>query len=638
MVKLLQQILRWFFMRIENIFNVAFGDKLNPFYHLGTISFWQFWLLVGTGLYLYIFAETGINDAYQSVERITHNQWWAGGIMRSIHRYATDGMILTMILHLLRHFAYDRYRGFRSFSWLTGVALIWLVYIAGVNGFMLVWDKLAQFVVIATAEWFDVLPMFNGTLIRNFLYLESVNSRLFTLLAFVHIGAPLIVVFIMWIHVQRVPRAHINPPRPISIAVTLMFVVLALVKPILSQGGEADMSVVPTNIDFDWFELPVLALVYVTNPLHLWFWVLGLTALLFLTPWLPPKRRGAAKEQTSITFHPDHKAVTARFGETLLDAGLRQDINLPYECRNGGCGACKCTVLAGKVDPGLYQPSALSAEELAQGKVLLCCATAIDDAEIEYDASAAVKAFKEYRARVVKMEKLTYDVMRVLLKLPEGQQIPFKAGQYINIILDDGQRRAFSFANPPHEAEFVELQIRLIKGGLFTTRVFEKMKEGDEVRFEGPIGDFSLRESHRPIVFVAGATGFAPVKSMVEDAFKRGLKREIHLYWGVKQLRDLYLPKLPQQWARDHANFHFIPVLSDPAPEDVWNGRTGLVHEAILEDFPELKGHEIYACGSVRMVEAIFPFLKSHGAEDGACFSDAFTVSARSMAFQPLAK
>ena len=638
MVKLLQQVIRWFFMRIENIFNVAFGDKLNPFYHLGTISFWQFWLLVGTGLYLYIFAETGINDAYQSVERITHNQWWAGGIMRSIHRYATDGMILTMVLHLLRHFAYDRYRGFRSFSWLTGVALIWLVYIAGVNGFMLVWDKLAQFVVIATAEWFDVLPMFNGTLIRNFLYLESVNSRLFTLLAFVHIGAPLIVVFIMWIHVQRVPRAHINPPRPIAIAVSLMFVALALIKPILSQGGEADMSVVPTNIDFDWFELPVLALVYVTNPLHLWFWVLGLTALLFLTPWLPPKRRGAAQEQTRITFHPDHKAVTARFGETLLDAGLRQDINLPYECRNGGCGACKCTVLAGKVDPGLYQPSALSAEELAQGKVLLCCATAIDDVEIEYEASAAVKPFKEYSARVVKLEKLTYDVMRVLLKLPEGQQIPFKAGQYINVILDDGQRRAFSFANPPHEPEFVELQIRLMKGGLFTTHVFEQMKEGEEVRFEGPIGDFSLRESQRPIVFVAGATGFAPVKSMVEDAFERGLKREIHLYWGVKQLRDLYLPELPQQWAHDHANFHFIPVLSDPAPEDAWNGRTGMVHEAILEDFPELKGHEIYACGSVRMVEAIFPFLKSHGAEDGACFSDAFTVSARSMAFQPLAK
>lgn len=635
MVKLLQRIVRWFFMRIENVFNIAFGDKLNPFYHLGTISFWQFWLLVGSGLYLYIFADTGVHDAFDSVERITHNQWWAGGILRSIHRYATDGMILTMLLHMLRHFAYDRYRGFRSFSWLTGVALLWLVYVAGVNGFMLVWDKLAQFVVIATAEWFDILPMFNGTLIRNFLYLETVNSRLFTLLAFIHIGVPLIVAIIMWVHVQRVPRAHINPPQPIAIAVTLMFIALALVKPILSQGGEADMAVVPTNIAFDWFELPVLALVYILPPMHVWYWVLGLTALLFLIPWLPPKRLGSAKALTSITFHPDHRSVSARFDETLLDAGLRQEIDLPYECRNGGCGVCKCTVLQGRVYPGLYQPSALSAEELAQGKVLMCCATALEDAVIEYEAGAFARSFQEYTARVVKMEKLTHDVMRVLLKLPEGQQIRFKAGQYVNIILDDGQRRAFSFANPPHENEFVELQIRLMPGGRFTTHVFEQMKEGDEVHFEGPIGDFSLRESDRPIVFVAGATGFAPVKSMVEDAFKRGLKREIHLYWGVKGLKDLYLPELPTRWAREHANFHFIPVLSEATPEDQWSGRTGLVHEAILEDFPELKQHEIYACGSVKMVEAIFPFLKQHGAEDGACFSDAFSLSARSMAYQP---
>lgn len=622
-------------MRIENVFNLAFGEKLNPFYHLGTLSFWQFWLLVGSGLYLYIFADTGIDQAYLSVERITHDQWWAGGILRSIHRYATDGMILTMLLHMLRHFAYDRYRGFRSFSWLTGVALLWMVYIAGINGFMLVWDKLAQFVVIATAEWFDALPMFGGTLIRNFIYLENVGSRLFTLLAFMHIGVPLIVVVIMWVHVQRVPRAHINPPRPIAIAITLMFVALALVKPILSQGGEADMSVVPTNIEFDWFQLPVLSLVYVFDPLYLWLGVMGFTGLLALTPWLPPKRRGAAQPTTRITFRPDHKSVTARFGETLLDAGLRQDINLPYECRNGGCGVCKCTVLQGQVDPGLYQPSALSAEELSQGKVLLCSASAINDVEIEYAASTVEKAFREYAARVVKLERLTYDVMRILLKLPDDQQIGFKAGQYINIILDDGERRAFSFANPPHEPEFVELQIRLVEGGRFTTHVFEKMKEGDEIRFEGPLGDFALRESERPIVFVAGATGFAPVKSMVEDAFKRGLTRPIFLYWGVKQLRDLYLPELPKRWASEHANFHFIPVLSEPAQEDDWHGRTGLVHEAILADFPELKGHEIYACGSVKMVESIFPFLKKQGAEDGACFSDAFSVSARSMAFQP---
>jgi hypothetical protein len=154
-------------------------------------------------------------------------------------------------------------------------------------------------------------------------------------------------------------------------------------------------------------------------------------------------------------------------------------------------------------------------------------------------------------------------------------------------------------------------------------------------RFEGPLGDFSLRESERPIVFVAGATGFAPVKSMVEDAFHRGLKRPIYLYWGVRKLADLYLPDLPQRWARDHENFHFIPVLSDAGAGRQLEGRTGLVHEAILADFPDLAGKEIYACGSVKMVEAIFPSLKNQGAEEGMCFSDAFTVSARSMAFQP---
>jgi CDP-4-dehydro-6-deoxyglucose reductase len=301
-----------------------------------------------------------------------------------------------------------------------------------------------------------------------------------------------------------------------------MFLALALVKPILSQGGEADMSVVPTNIDFDWFELPVLALVYVINPMHLWYWVLGLTALLFLMPWLPPKRLGSARAQNSITFHPDHKAISARFGETLLDAGLRQDIDLPYECRNGGCGVCKCTVLQGKVDPGLYQPSALSAAELAQGKVLLCCATrprrrrdrvpgehgAENSPGVQRPRRRHGEAHRRRHARPAQAAGRAAD--------------PFKAGQYINIILEDGQRRAFSFANPPHEAEFVELQIRLMPGGRFTTHVFEAMKEGDEVRFEGPIGDFTLRESERPIVFVAGATGFAPVKSMVEDAFSAG--------------------------------------------------------------------------------------------------------------------
>ncbi|QDX81228.1 ferredoxin-NAD reductase [Denitratisoma sp. DHT3] len=639
MVKLLQSILRWFFMRAENLFNLAFGEKLNPFYHLGTITFWQFWLLVASGLYLYIFSETGVHDAYNSVEAITHHQWWAGGILRSIHRYATDGMLLTMALHLTRHFAYDRYRGFRWFSWVSGVVLIWLVYISGINGFMLVWDKLAQFVVVAVAEWFDALPIFNGTLIRNFIYEGAVNSRLFTLIAFIHIGAPLIVGFIMWIHVQRVPRAHINPPRPVALAITLMFLVLALVKPVFSQGGEANLGVVPNNLEYDWFQLPALALIYSWGPLKVWLLLWAITAIMFLTPWLPPKRRGSRQAEMTVTVHPDDKSVTARFGETLLDAGLRQDIDLPFDCRNGGCGVCKCTVLNGEVDPGLYQPNALSAEERAQGKVLMCCATALSDVEIEYAASTRRNApVRTFTVRVAQMQLLAADVMQLKLALPEGETLPFKAGQYLNMLLEDGERRSFSFASQPGQSDLIELHIRLVPGGRFTPRVFESMKVGDELRIEGPLGDFVLRESERPIVFVAGATGFAPVKSMVEDAFTRGLKRPIHLYWGVRRPQDLYMGQLAEQWAREHDNFKFIPVLSDPQPEDAWSGRTGLVHTAILHDFPSLQGHEIYACGSVRMVEAVFPHFKSQGAEDGMCFSDAFTFAASSMALQPPAE
>jgi CDP-4-dehydro-6-deoxyglucose reductase len=334
---------------------------------------------------------------------------------------------------------------------------------------MLVWDKLAQFVVIATAEWFDILPMFNGTLIRNFLYLENVNSRLFTLLAFIHIGVPLIVAIIMWVHVQRVPRAHINPPRPIAIAVTLMFLALALVKPILSQGGEADMSVVPTNIAFDWFETAGAgAGLCHRSDASL---VLGarLTALLFLIPWLPPKR-SARPRPTSITFHPDHKTVSAASTKPCSTPACARTSTCPTNAATAAAASANARCCSGKVDPGLYQPSALSAPELAQGKVLMCCATALDDVEIEYEASATAPASGIHGPRRQAGEAHPRRHARPAQAAGRPAD-PFKAGQYINIILDDGQRRAFSFANPPHEPEFVELQIRLMPGGRFTTHV-----------------------------------------------------------------------------------------------------------------------------------------------------------------------
>ena len=635
MLKFIHNTLRWFFMRVEGVFNIAFGDKLNPLYHLGTITFWQFWLVCISGLYLFLFADTGVNDAYASIEAITHDQWWAGGIMRSVHRYASDGMIITMLLHMTRHFAFDKYRGFRWFSWITGVVLIWLVYITGINGFMLVWDKLAQFVTVSTAELLDWIPIFKGVVIRNFIFEGHVNDRLFTLLAFVHLGAPLLVLMVMWIHVQRVPRAHTNPPKAIAIWVTATFLVLSLVRPVVSQGP-ANLSVEVGSIDFDWFYLPIYPLIYEWPLASLWGFLIGTSVFLYLLPWLPPKRRGSAKAELDISVHPDNRTVKARFGETILDAGLRGEINLPYECRNGGCGLCKCSVLQGEVDPGIYQPSVLSPAERAIGKVLMCCASPLTDIEIEYEPQAALTRapVKEFVGVVDNMERLSHDVMGVVIKLPEGEHISFSAGQYINILLEDGERRAFSFASAPHNAQNIELQIRLVPGGRFTTHVFEKMKVGDAIRFEGPLGDFVLRESNRPIIFVAGATGFAPVKSMVEDAFHRGLKRPIRLYWGVRQRRDFYLQHLPEQWQREHDNFKFIPVLSEAGPGDEWSGRTGLVHEAILQDFPSLAGNEIYACGSVRMVEAVFPKLKGQGAEEGMCFSDAFTISARSMAIQ----
>jgi NAD(P)H-flavin reductase/quinol-cytochrome oxidoreductase complex cytochrome b subunit/ferredoxin len=632
------------FLLVEAGFNRAFGDRLNPFYQLGAIAFFLFWIVAASGLYLYAFFKTGVADAYASVQSLTHGQWWAGGILRSVHRYASDAMVLTMLLHLLRHFAFDRFRGWRWFSWVTGVALIWLVYISGINGYMLPWDKLAQFVITASFEWLDWLPSFGGTLMRNFIYPTSVNDRLFSLLAFMHIGVPLALLLLMWVHVQRVPKASTTPSRAIRIGLGLTLLAMALVVPVTSQGGASNLAVAPGRLAFDWFFLAIYPLLYAWPLGQVWALVVAATLLLTLLPWLPPRLRlRAARREFFLNVHagesasagPAHDAqVMLREGETLLDAGLRQGLALPYECRNGGCGVCICTVLHGRVDLGAYQPSALPEAARAAGQALMCCATAREDVAIEVEefGAPAAAAPQRYVGRVERMERLAEDVMRVVVALPQGRTIAFAAGQYVNIVLDDGQYRAFSFANPPQDDTHLELHVRRIPGGRFTGHVFERMQVGDELGFEGPLGGFILRESTRPIVFVAGATGFAPVKSIVEDALRRGVRRPMWLYWGVRRRADLYLAALAESWQRDHANVHFVPVLSEPTPEDDWHGRTGLVHEAILADFPRLDGQEVYVCGSIRMVEAAVPAFIASGLAENACFSDAFTPTAAAAA------
>jgi CDP-4-dehydro-6-deoxyglucose reductase len=615
------------FLAVERGFNALFGDRLNPLYYLGALSYWMFWLVIASGLYVYAFYRTGVDTTYASVEALTHGQWYLGGVMRSVHRYASDAMVLTMLLHLVRHFVFDRYRGFRAFSWITGVALLWLVYASGVNGYMLPWDRLAQFVTTATAEWFDALPMFRGALVRNFILPENISDRFFSLLSFMHIGIPIAALVLLWVHTQRVPRARTMPPWPIAIATLATLLVLALVKPALSQGA-ADLNTMSAELAIDWFYLSAYPLIYSWSPVKLWFLAGGATALLLLTPWLPPRRR-SREAAVQVTLHPGNRTVSARDGETVLDAGLRHGIPLMFECRHGGCGACKATLLNGAVDFGIYHRTALPDAERAHGKFLMCCATPLTDIELEYEEGAAEREHgKRYSARVESLEKLAHDVMQVRLRLPEGAQVAFKAGQFINIILDDGERRAYSFATAPLLSDLIELHIRLVPGGRFTGHVFNAMRAGDSVHFEGPLGAAVMRDGKKPMIFVAGATGFAPVKSMLEFAFQAGFKRKLLLYWGVRQRRDLYLAELPEQWQREHANFRFIPVLSDPAPEDDWRGRTGLVHAAILADFPDLSGYEIYACGSIKMVEVARPAFIAHGLAEDACFSDAFGYAA----------
>ena len=629
MIKKLQALLQWLFMRVEALFNSAFGDRLNPLYHLGAITFFLFWVVTASGLYLYAFFETGVADAYGSVEALTHRQWFAGGIMRSVHRYASDAMVLTMLLHLLRHFAFDRYRGFRWFSWLSGIGLVWGVYVSGINGYMLPWDRLAQFVIVSSFEWIDWLPGFGGTLMRNVIYPHSISDRFFSLLAFMHIGLPLVVLLLMFIHVQRVPKAKTNPPRLIMASLLLTLLALSLLRPALSQGGAADLGVAVAELEFDWFLLGLFPLFLLWPLGQVWALVASVTALLVALPWLPPKLGRGRKGEFHMSVHPSTQPIALRGGETLLEAGLRQGLALPYECRNGGCGVCMCTVLHGSVDPGIYQRSVLPDALRAQGKALMCCSTALSDIEIEVETGEAQQrlAAGEHVARVDRLERLAPDMMLVTLSLPGGEAIRFRAGQYINVLLDDGQRRAFSFANPPQIQDHIELHVRRIPGGRFTGHVFTQMKLGDRVRFEGPLGDFTLRDSTRPILFVAGATGFAPIKSIVEDAFHRGVHRPMVLYWGVRQKQDLYMLDLAQRWEHEHANFRMVPVLSEPQPEDAWAGRTGLVHEAMLADFADLTGFEVYVCGSVKMVEAAVPAFIAQGLGDGFCFTDAFLPS-----------
>ena len=627
MIKLIQRVGQGIFLRLENALNSIFESSFDPFYYLGAITYLMFWIIVVSGFYIYAFYDTGVEDAYNSVEGITHGQWYLGGIMRSLHRYASDGMVLVAVLHMLRNFVFDRYRDFRWFSWFTGVAVLWLVYMAGINGYWLVWDKLAQFVAVGTAEWLDALPIFSDPLARNFLEQGSVNDRFFSLLSLIHIGVPLATFAIIWVHTQRVPEAKTSPPRMITAGLIVSLILLAFVKPAISQGP-ADLDSSPSVLKLDWFYLWSYPLLYAWSPGKVWALAGGITGMLLLLPFLGGK--GRSRNEYQISAIPCGRVITAKKGETVLEAALRQGLSLPYLCRDGACGTCKGKILKGAVDYGTFQKNVLTDAEKKQGIALFCCAKPKSDLDIECHELSELNGFpvKTLDARVRKMERAAQDVMLLELGIEGGGHFGFLAGQYVAVLLDDGSKRSFSLANAPSQTDQMQFHIRLVEGGKFTSHVFKGMKEGDVLRVEGPYGSFFLREEvEKSIVFMAGGTGFAPIKSMLEHAFEIGLRRKMVLYWGARTPDDLYLAGLPEQWQREHENFEFIPVLSEPKPEHGWHGRTGLVTEAILQDYHDLSEYQVYACGSPAMVDAGREAFIAIGLPANQYFSDAFLVT-----------
>jgi CDP-4-dehydro-6-deoxyglucose reductase len=332
-----------------------------------------------------------------------------------------------------------------------------------------------------------------------------------------------------------------------------------------------------------------------------------------------------------VTVQPSGHLCQVPEGETVLAAALNEGYHLPYGCRNGACGSCKGKLVAGRIDQGKYQHTALSEDERAAGYALFCVAKPLSDLVIEVRSIGAVKDIpvKKLPCRVHKLERVADDVMIAHLKLPANERLQFLAGQYIEFILKDGTRRSFSMANPPHDDEFLQLHVRHVPGGTFTDHVFGAMKERDILRFEGPLGSFFLQESAKPIVFVASGTGFAPIKAIVEDALKKGVDRPMTLYWGARRPKDLYLNDLPLRWAAEHAHFKYVPVISDALPEDAWQGRTGFVHRAVMADFDDLSGHQVYACGVPIMVEsARRDFTHERKLPLDEFYADSFTTQA----------
>jgi CDP-4-dehydro-6-deoxyglucose reductase len=333
-----------------------------------------------------------------------------------------------------------------------------------------------------------------------------------------------------------------------------------------------------------------------------------------------------------VTLHPAERAFEVARDETILAAAMRAGVGMPYGCRDGACGSCKSRLKEGRVIHGAHQQKALSNAEEDAGWILTCCATPQTDCVVE---ARIVPGAGEYPAlkmpgRVISVERRAADVAVVRVQLPANVNVRFRAGQYVEFILRDGSRRSYSMANAPHNLgtpPSIELHIRHMPGGKFTDHVFGALKEKDILRMEGPFGSFFLREeSDKPLVLLASGTGFAPIKALIEHMHHLGSIRPVRLYWGARRQPDLYMEDWIPTAKTLLPQLEYVPVLSDATPEDAWTGRTGFVHKAVMADYPDLSGYQVYACGVPIMVESAHrDFVARCRLPEDEFYSDSFT-------------
>ncbi|MCK4706977.1 MAG: 2Fe-2S iron-sulfur cluster binding domain-containing protein [Gammaproteobacteria bacterium] len=329
-----------------------------------------------------------------------------------------------------------------------------------------------------------------------------------------------------------------------------------------------------------------------------------------------------------ITLADEDVQFHCEANQTVLDAALQQGVTISYGCKNGLCGSCKGSLIAGEITYPDGQPDGISAAEISSNEALFCKATPLTDLSIKVKVIQQQPNIevKKLPAKVKEIEHLSEDVIQMILQLPAIEPFEFKAGQWIYFVLKDGRKRAFSIANSPNDKNELELQIRHAFGGVFTDFVFNNLKAGALLQIEGPHGTFFYQQDNCPILLVAGGTGFAPIKGILEEMLEQQPKQSIHLFWGLRTKKDLYLQDLIKNWT-EKFNISYTPVLSEPEKGSDWEGKTGYVHQAVLEEYPQLSEYAVYMAGPPQMIQSCQDSFVQAGLDSNKLYFDSFDYS-----------